>query len=280
MQNSIRDNLTREDIIAEINLLLNADISHKICIVVVEGPDDVTFFRGKLSPNAEIKESFSGKLGVIDIVEAVLDNRVIGICDRDYDLLSENDRIFYYDHSCLEMMLVSDDKAFSNFCYTYYCGPEEPPDLRLHILHDLKWVSFFRRLNSIFLWGIKFTALNYRNAFDRNSMTLLQSTLLQQLVESNPGLADTQSEKLNSIQEEMRTSPNTNTLLEITNGHDFLYYFQLLCCCYSQGKKDHSTNEMFMGLICAFHVDEFKKSMLYSNIAQYQFQKNTVFVSC
>ena len=64
MRNSIRDNITKDEIIAEIQLELDADITHNLSIVVVEGIDDVTFFRGKLAQNVDIKESFSGKDGV------------------------------------------------------------------------------------------------------------------------------------------------------------------------------------------------------------------------
>ena len=273
MLNSIRDSLTKEDVLAEIRLQLDADISGKTCIIVVEGADDITFFRGKLCEDADVKESFSGKMGVYEIVDFFLDDRVIGICDRDYDPLYENSRVFYYDYSCLEMMLISSDSVFCNFCYTYYCGQEAPIELRMKVFQDLKWISFFRKLNSENSWGVRFTALNYHTAFDDKQNKLDLTVLLRQLTESNPGLICPQHEMLSKVSKECRLTPSISTFFTITNGHDFMYYFQHLCCIYNR-QSQSSRDEMFKGLVCSFYKMDFEKTSLFSILSEYQCSHN------
>lgn len=272
MQNSIRDNLTKDDIIAEIQLQLDADFENKKCIVIVEGSDDVTFFRGKLFCDADIKESFSGKTGVYEIVDFFSDNRIIGICDMDYAPRHENNRVFYYDYSCLEMMLVSNDDVFCSFCYTYYCGHESPIELRFGILEALKWISSFRKLNYINSWGIRFTAINFNSAYDGGRKELNETVLLSQIVTSNAESLKLDDKKLDQVKEETEIDLDVNALLTITNGHDFMNYFQKLCCV--NGKKaQSSSNEMFKGLVCSFSSEAMERTKLYSAIQDYQRDK-------
>ena len=67
-KNSIQSNLTKDDLIAEIRLTLGADFKREHTVIIVEGEDDISFFNGKLSSNVDIRESFSGKRGVLEIV--------------------------------------------------------------------------------------------------------------------------------------------------------------------------------------------------------------------
>ena len=226
MRNSIRDNLTKDEIIAEIQMELDADITHKLTVVVVEGIDDVTFFRGKFAQNVDIKESFSGKVGVKEIVELFSDNRVIGVCDRDYDSVCENNnKVLFYDYSCLEMMMISNSEALSSFCHTFYRGQEQPEVVRIHILEDLKWVSCYRKLSAQNAWAVRFTAINYNTSFDDKLRKINYSVVMQQLKNSNPGLVGRDHTQLQQVSNLCRTTNCVQDLLNITNGHDFLYYF-------------------------------------------------------
>lgn len=271
--NSIRDNITKDDIIAEIQLALSADFSHSLSIVIVEGADDVVFFNGKLNKGVEIIESFSGKTGVIEIVDFFDDDRVVGICDRDYNYCDKYDRIFYYDFSCLEMMMVSVDSAFNNFVYTYFRGSTPPDQLRLIILKDLQILSIYRQLNANEGWGIRFVGLSISKAFEKTKTKLDYSSILRQLNNNNPGLISYNHTHLSLVRKHcMKLTPEIQSLLSITNGHDFMHYFHALCCCYSPNFKS-SVADISKGLECSFRVDDFKKTKLYEIIADYQQKK-------
>lgn len=110
-KNSIQSNLTKDDLIAEIRLTLGADFKREHTVIIVEGEDDISFFNGKLSSNVDIRESFSGKRGVLEIVSLFSDSRVIGVCDVDYDTGTPSPQILYYDYSCLEMIDSHTTKA-------------------------------------------------------------------------------------------------------------------------------------------------------------------------
>ena len=272
MQNSIRDNLTKEDIIADIRLQLDADPYKKITVVVVEGNDDITFFRGKFSGDVEIIESFSGKKGVEEIVNRFDDSRVIGICDKDYDTDVRKERILYYDYSCLEMMMISDDRAFENFCYTYYQGMLSPGQLRMKILEDIKWISVFRRLNAQKSMGVNFKTINYNTAYIIESEKIDLSVILLQLDKGNQGTISGDCLLVSQINEECCCIDGMDCLLQITNGHDFLNCFQRICS--YNGKKSTSSGELFKGLVCSFRREDFQKTRLYANLITYQNSKN------
>lgn len=271
MQNSIRDNITKEDIIAEIRLELNADLHKQTTIIIVEGSDDITFFRGKLSDQADIKESFSGKIGVCEIVEEFQDYRVIGICDRDYDISQHHDRLFYYDYSCLEMMLISNDKVFESFCNTYYRGSNRSNEVRMQILEDIKWISVFRHLSAQNSLGINFKAIRISEAFNDANRRLDLSIIIQQLEKSNRGVAD-QHTLLSQITNKCHSIIELGNLLQITNGHDFINYFQRLCCSYSR-RSNSKSSELFKGLVCAFRKTDFQLTDLYNKLISYQSSK-------
>ena len=48
---SIRENRTKEDFVAELGLLFNEDIDGSLCVVLVEGTEDVRFMENLLEDN-------------------------------------------------------------------------------------------------------------------------------------------------------------------------------------------------------------------------------------
>lgn len=62
MTNSIRSNLTKNDIISEIKLSISADyLDNKKVFLLVEGNSDVLFLKKFVNEYVELLESFSGK---------------------------------------------------------------------------------------------------------------------------------------------------------------------------------------------------------------------------
>ena len=62
--NSIKDNLSKEDMISDILLCLGADIHRENIFLIVEGDDDIKFLRSFIADNVHIYESYDGKSGV------------------------------------------------------------------------------------------------------------------------------------------------------------------------------------------------------------------------
>ena len=63
--NSVRGNITVDDVISEINLIMKADKKRKI--VVVEGQDDLKLFNRFIENGVILRESFNSKQGVLKI---------------------------------------------------------------------------------------------------------------------------------------------------------------------------------------------------------------------
>lgn len=268
--NSIHSNLSKEDIIADIRLTLSADFDHKKTVVVVEGEDDVVFFNGKLHPDVDVHESFSGKRGVKEIIAHFSDDRVIGICDIDYDQPSQYPQLFCYDFSCLEMMLISKDSVFRSFCYTYYHGTLSPDEVRFKLLFDLKWLSYYRKLSVERDWNIRFNGISISAAFNKKTKMLDIPSLISQLSRINPGLIEDR-ERLQEISVECcKTYPIEQYFL-ITQGHDFLRYFQAFCeSVHYTKRKLPGESELFRSLVCAYRKEDFMDSTLYRSLFEYE----------
>lgn len=269
--NSIRVNLSKSDIIADIRMTLAADFEHKKSILVVEGTDDLTFFRGKLSPDVEIYESFSGKSGVAEIVNAFSDKPVIGICDRDYEGAPPCERMFYYDFCCLEMMLAACPEAFASLAHTYYRGALAPEELLLRILQQLKWLSELRQANDKNGWGIRFSGLSFFTAFNR-AQEIDRANLLAQMQAQNPHLAILfNTDFLSSLERACAVPDDSAYLLRITQGHDFLYCFQAYCH-FVDPRATHQpdSHQLFHSLVCAYRKTDFQRTELYCALCHYE----------
>ena len=170
--NSIRSNLSKEDMISDINLMRGANSSPQTVFLVVEGRDDIVFFQNRIRHDINLYESFSGCEGVKEIIEFFSTDNVIGICDRDYDAAYTNQHLFFYDHNCLEMMLISSDAAFNSVCATCYAGELSFTDLRLQILKDLKLISLLRKINSGSKMGINFKRMSISDLYSKQQQAI------------------------------------------------------------------------------------------------------------
>lgn len=268
--NSIRSNLNKEDIIADIRLTLSADLKHQKIVVVVEGEDDIVFLKSKFRPNVDIYESYSGKCGVKEIVTHFSNNRVIGICDRDYDQQSQCPQLFWYDFSCLEMMLISNDVVFAQVCDTYYHGEFKSAEVRFKVLSDLKWLSCCRKLSAEKGWNIRFNGISISKTFNQETEKLDISALISQLSKSNSGFKEDQ-ERLQVINAECDKDHLMEQYFFITQGHDFLHYFH--ACCISRHhtkRKLPGVNELFRSLVCTYRKEDFMNSTLYRELSEYE----------
>lgn len=276
--NSIRCNLNRDDIKADIRMTLGADYNREKAIIVVEGTDDIKFLNGKLSDNVDVYESFSGKEGVKEIVSNFFEKRVLGICDKDYSSANPESNIIYYDNSCLEMMMAGNTEVFKAFVDNFYYGNETSENLLIKIFTNLKWLSVFRKLNSENSWEVRFKGLSIAACVSPD-LTISVDVLLQKLTKINKGLISDHREYLVSVSNEARREFDFSTYLNITQGHDFLDYFQKLAQESSPIKQSVSKDTLFCGLCCAFRENDFKGTQFYRTLKDYAEANNIKLVS-
>lgn len=265
MSNSIRNNLDKETAISEIRLLLYSDYERKKSFIVVEGEDDCRFFKGKLNEDVDIVESFSGKHGVLEIISEINDNRVIGIRDKDCDPVTEHQRMFYYDYSCLEVMMIMNDMTWQSLCYQFYDGELSIDELRSKIFYDLKWLTLFRKLNSEREWGIRFDGFSYSNAWNENECFFDNELGFIELKNIN---ADKQEERLFQCKTDVDGHLayfDNDDLPFFTQGHDFINYFKCIC----DGRKGIIIKTIGQVLRGAYRLDDFEKSQLYERLTNY-----------
>ena len=260
MTNSIRTKITKEDIISDIKMSMSADYLDKKVFLLVEGSSDILFLKKFLNENVDILESFSGKQGVREIIEYFLDdnldNKVFGICDRDYDYTYQNKHIFYYDYSTLEIMIIHNDHVFKNITMEYYHGYKSFEELRIYILKELSWLSAFRKYS-----------------FDKNLNINFTGLSIVEVLEDGVFINEKALEKLNRINNkdlsiyneflQVATDDITN-LYNITQGHDFIKAFQKLC--QDKNSKTPNVNTMESIFRCSFRIEDLTQTQLYKEM--------------
>lgn len=262
MVNSIRDNLDIKDTISEIKLLITS--KPDIVCVLVEGPIDNRVLRYLLSENVSIIESFGGKRGIIEILEQHFPNeiRVIGIRDCDYGIRNSRFGCFYYDYSCLEMMILSIKSCYYRLYSFFFKGDESDADeFLLGCFGYLLIISIIRQQNEINRWKICFKGVNVASVFDEN-VNSMNENIVKKINSCNPD-KQLDSSRMHLVLSLAQKKYNASDYLNITNGHDFISLFQRFC-------KNHSLKEVENSLFCSLGKNEFKETSLYRSLIEYQ----------
>lgn len=261
--NSIKSKLDKNTTISTIKLTLSADIDKKLCLIVVEGDDDQKFFKKFIADNVYIYESYSGKEGVREIVNCpyINSDRVIGIRDKDYCKESPTSKMFYYDFSCLEMMIIKDEEVCNALISEFYDGDKSRDSLTICILKELLPISLLRKRNEEESEGIRFHGLSINNIIAEDS-SVSKSKLIDNLKKLN-------NERefdiiFDEIYQQTFDEINLDDLLYVTNGHDFIHYFSVLCNRY---RSTHICEKHISPCLrSAYDIRKFKKTNLYSEI--------------
>lgn len=268
--NSIKRYMNKEEIISNIKLLLAADRENKNIFVVVEGGDDIKFLKKFFSENVIIFESYSGKQGLEEIIETQDNTKVIGIRDKDYCLQPNNKRIFFYDRCCLEMMIIENCNSFNSIFCEFYQGPMDSDELKNHILSELYKLSILRKYNEENKKGINFKGLSFSDLIDKENK--LNERVLKAYIEKKNSTIAIDF----SWNEVISNNLSISNLLDITNGHDFISFFKVLCDV--DNKDNVKPREISSTLRGTYRDDDFIKTKLYENIKN-SFENKEIF-SC
>lgn len=277
--NSIRENLTKTDIISEIRLSLGADIKNELVFMLVEGLDDIKFWRNIVNDRVVILESFSGKTGILEIIQNYFDTepQVIGVRDKDYESDYIHSKIFYYDYSCMEIMFILNDEAFSSIYSEYYDGEYTPRELREMIFWELKYLSLIRKNNEINGWGIKFDGLSIFNVFNMCTKKVEIEKIIHRLNEINKNYFEKNPYKLFIINNDNSVRFKYEDIVFITQGHDFISLFTAFC--FKPKGKAVSDKNIASSLRCAYRKSDFVNTVLFSMLTEYEQKYNLKIVS-
>lgn len=262
--NSIRNNLTKENTISEIRLCRSADIKHQLTHIIVEGIDDIRFFKNNVSNTVNLYESFSGKLGVIEIVNSFEKDDVIGVCDRDYDVGGSPNNIFYYDYSSLETMMLASFDSFKKTCNVLYPHVDDINTIYNQIFSQIRWLSAFRKINSEKAFKMNFKCVSLFKAFDREKKELCIPKLISQIAKANQTVFSKNTQILRLVAQEVKCFTDIKSDLLYANGHDVIAMFH--CLCRTNNKADFDEKMIRMSLILAYN---FQESALYNDLIQY-----------
>ena len=239
--NSIRNNLTRDDIISDIILSMGADIDASNVYVIVEGDTDVRFINQYLTDNVLIYESYDGKTGVEYIagVHFSKNDRVIGIRDRDYQLCSSTKKIIFYDYNCME--------------------------LKRQILMQLMLLSIVRKNNEREMWGITLKGLSIASAWDDEKQELNEEIIINKINSMNNNFIT--KDRLCILKRELSSDWGEDDFYFYTQGHDFFKLFTIICN--RPGRRGVKPDEVESSARCAFRMEDMIKTDMYREIVEY-----------
>ena len=267
--NSIRTNLNKESIISEIRLFRSADSQHQFTHIVVEGTDDIRFLQYNVSKQVNLYESFSGKLGVLEIVNSFNSADVIGICDRDYDSNDPPAHIFYYDYSCLETMMLSSFDSFEKMCTTLYLHITNAQQIYHNMFFQIRWLGALRKINYQNRLGISFLCIAMPEVFDKSKKVLNLPKMISCIRLANRDIFSSNPQIIRLAGMEVKKILNTEDNLWISNGHDALQMLQ--CLCETAQSPRYNENVIRTSLILSY---DFRSSTLFSLLMHYQTENN------
>ena len=262
--NSIREVLNKDDIISSIKLLRNSKF-----ILIVEGQDDILFFKKFIENNqVEIYESFSGKIGVFEIINSkdLKDHNLIGVVDKDYSQ-ENNKNIYYYDHSCLEMMLFKEKEIFLKICTEHYKEKNNIPsdELYLHIFEILFYFSILRKINFEKKYELNLKMISLNKYFDQENNIFDYKEIFKILKKNTSDKKINISKIEKDIFNQKIKDFSIENFLDITNGHDFMRCLQIFCNL-SGTKRGITEEQISSELRIAYSSENFKKTELYQEV--------------
>lgn len=269
--NSIKNNLDLSSCISQIKLLFSEN--KKNSFLIVEGENDIRFFKTNKSENCFIIESFSGKTGVKDIVAHFNDNRVIGVIDRDYYDIKNNDFLFFYDYSCLEMMLISQKESFINALKIISLNFYEL-DFLDKIFNALLWISLFRKLSKTYSAAINFKGINLIDCYNKKLNIMDNEKIFDELKKRNKKLITTLLMLKQKVDKLSQKKFNEKWFFYCTQGHDFFCMLKFFLDLKEKTPINQKT--LLIGLITGFN---FNTTKLYQTILEHENKTNIIFLT-
>jgi 5S rRNA maturation endonuclease (ribonuclease M5) len=272
--NSVKSAQRVYDYIAD--AMLSRNTPKKPGIIVVEGKNDIAFFRRFCAGTAEVVTVDGGKQDVTNVILDFPENKpyrkyVIGVCDRDYDETLQNDRLFYYDFCNLEMMIISNEISRKKL------SESVPQNVEIYdILKELLPRSCLRKASSQNKLNLKLSKYDikvYHNDYSENpeSVTLNQYNLFSLHTKLDDSAKGT-------LKNEIKSTTDIEQMLYITQGHDFRAIFGF----YVSSKKhfDEKSDTVFELLLASFGESEFRSTDLYKKISVYGETYGIGFFTC
>lgn len=266
---SIRENEKLEDMATNLRLELDNDIEHKMCIILVEGSDDVKFCKRVMEKNVIAYESFSGKHDLKRLImhDKLSDERVIAIRDKDYcELESLPEKMYTYDSCCLETMLLSNSAIKEGLYDTYYGGSDKMDELFDNVIIQLGTISMLRRKQAKENLSINFNKMKLLDCYDDISGILDSKKLFENL-----GLKD----DIYNECKERALHLSITELYENTNGHDLC---RILGKIFKAKKGDIGEEMVRNAMICSYRKSDFEETDLYSKLLMYRQNYNVKYV--
>ena len=253
------------EVIEAIKMDMNDDINDERSYLVVEGDNDIEWARNLLDKEVAIYQSGHGKDGIARILSNsdLTTKRLIAIRDRDYsDVTEYEERLFAYDGSCLEVMLIHGTNTKSRFHQFFYKGIYDEAEYVKNAMRVLAPYSLLRKKNEKEDIGISFSSV----AGLVKSEDTIDNFILFRKVNAASCLSECET---------AATVLTENDLIDITNGHDLCTFLGLFSKAGGAKLGEDGIRDI---LLSTYTREEFAETNLYQDLRQYEMKYNVKYV--
>jgi len=263
---------------------LRLDISHPnnegVNFVMVEGKNDVKFFRTLFDEEKCKVEYVPGGKGKMELcVDEFIEKYklIIGIRDADFHHLSEMSwqkaNIFLTDYHDVEMMILAEkDVLFSVLSnYADISSRSDCIVLRDKLLNIIEKISYLKWLNDREVLKFKFEGIGFQHLISLTDFQLNFNQYFSNLLsKSTNAVIKDLTVILQKINELIPKNPD---LLQLTNGHDAAHVFSKYLT--SKQTKGISNEGLEKILKSAFSYTYFQRTNLYQALSEWADENNT-----
>ncbi|MCE8021084.1 DUF4435 domain-containing protein [Halomonas sp. MCCC 1A11036] len=275
----MRHYIDENDKLNEIRLLFRHPLYRDKVVVVVEGETDVRLFRGILESETAKIETVDGKSPLLNLMIQLSEEypeKVLGICDADYDNLNgladerARNSVYVTDHHDAEVMMLISPAA--DAFISEYASHGNIDTVREHLIPNafdaayelglIRWVNCNEGLN------INFKGLNFNEfvSVDSLSVSIDLEVLLDELILRSRNKKEIATkEYIISKIDEYKSSDACK--LQVCCGHDVA---NIIAICFRQEEISLETNmdhkKVESALRIGYQREYFEKLELYSKI--------------
>jgi hypothetical protein len=259
-----------------------ASPSNAKIIILVEGADDARIYRLFFDAQHTFIKEMKGKVFVekaLNDLNTIITN-IIGIRDADFLHLENTPsplpNLFLTDTHDLELMLLQADSVFQKLVNEYNINA----NFRAQLLEIVAFLGYFRWYNEKNDWyneqgepiGFTFTGLQLNKFYKNNALD--KQNLVEQVIKQSKQVPETDSNQ--TIYAVAQLQNNTHDLWQVCNGHDCIKVLAAHINQVNFGKKSINDKDLEQSIRFAYHITDFKQSILYKNTQAWASTNNCV----
>ena len=264
------------ELVTDVEAEINSPCSNGKIIVLVEGDDDIRLY-GKFFDNSKVILFPTGTcfyiVPILDSITPKHSDKIIGIKDSDFDKILNinysNDNLFITDTHDAETLCIS--QCNINDIVYEYTGIHPIYDVKNILFNNMKWISALKLINYAYELGICFKGFKMRHIYDGENDIDINTCITEiKKHENNNSIHDFPDEQQLKISV---SKFDINDHYQLHNGHDFINCLAIFINRKIKSNKVN-TKDLCHNIRLLYTMENFRSSLLYKNISEWESKNN------